>query len=135
MISEVNSVEDDHLAEDYDVGTDGSSVQHNASTSTATPDHSKPKLFKPRSKIKQIAHTARELKSLSSSFKPKEESEHDVYGKHVADQLSKLSPLQAIKAQCSDIKFPVGTHYTVFWETQSHSNDRYWEPIQGLLRD
>ncbi|KAG8278149.1 hypothetical protein J6590_027405 [Homalodisca vitripennis] len=36
-----------------------------------------------------------------------------------------------IRQQCPDIKFPVGTHYTVFWETQSHSNDRYWEPIQG----
>lgn len=98
MLPEVNSVEDDKSAEDCDVVTDGSSVQLNASTSTATPDRSMPKRFKPRSKIQQIAHTARELKSLSSSIKQKEESEHDIFGKHVAAQLSKLSPLQAITA-------------------------------------
>lgn len=64
-------------------------------------DNQEKKKFKPRSKIQQIASTARELKILSESVTRmgNTENEWDIYGRHVAAQLKLLSPVQAITAQ------------------------------------
>lgn len=59
-------------------------------------DNQERKKFKPRSKILQIASTARELKILRESVTRmgNTENEWDIYGRHVAAQLKLLNPVQ-----------------------------------------
>ncbi|KAK5648199.1 hypothetical protein RI129_003091 [Pyrocoelia pectoralis] len=69
---------------------------------TTSAEYQPKKKFKPRSKIQQIASTARELKTLSESIsrsEPGKEDEWDIYGRSVAAQLKRMSTTQALTAQ------------------------------------